>query len=87
MLSLLVVDLVGFQPLKTFARINDVQVTLIDRRNYHLFQPLLYQVAMAGSFSSRNRLSPTSTSFRHKNIEVLMGEVQEINKEEKWLSN
>ncbi|MGE3608702.1 MAG: NAD(P)/FAD-dependent oxidoreductase [Bacteriovoracaceae bacterium] len=62
-----------------------IRVTLIDKRNYHLFQPLLYQVATAG-------LSPAEIAYplrallsRAKNIEVLLGKVQEINKEEKWL--
>jgi NADH dehydrogenase len=53
----------------------NVRVTLIDRTNHHLFQPLLYQVATAG-------LSPADIAqpIRHilrdaKNIEVVMGEV------------
>ncbi len=33
----------------------DVQVTLIDRRNFHLFQPLLYQVATGGSIAGQHR--------------------------------
>ncbi|MBN2226110.1 MAG: NAD(P)/FAD-dependent oxidoreductase [candidate division Zixibacteria bacterium] len=55
-----------------------VAVTLIDRRNYHLFQPLLYQVATAG-------LSPAdiATPLRHilrkqRNARVLMGEAVDI---------
>ncbi|MBL8937461.1 MAG: FAD-dependent oxidoreductase, partial [Archangium sp.] len=40
----------GFGGLETARRLerDDVKVTLIDRQNYHLFQPLLYQVATAG---------------------------------------
>jgi NADH:quinone reductase (non-electrogenic) len=39
----------------------DVDVTVIDRRNYHLFQPLLYQVATAG-FSPAQIASPIAPS-------------------------
>lgn len=39
---------VGLNAAKVLGRSGKVEVTLIDKRNYHLFQPLLYQVAMAG---------------------------------------
>src|SRR5579871_5597946 len=56
----------------------DVQVTLIDRRNYHLFQPLLYQVA-TGGLSPANIAAPLRDVFRKQaNAEVLMGEVVSI---------
>ena len=56
----------------------DVQITLIDRRNFHLFQPLLYQVA-TGSLSPANISVPLRAMFKkNKNIEVLLGEVTEI---------
>jgi len=52
-----------------------VWVTLIDRRNYHLFQPLLYQVA-TGALSPANICAPLrSVLRRRKNVEVLLGEV------------
>ena len=38
----------GLNAAKTLSQKRDVEVTLIDRRNHHLFQPLLYQVATAG---------------------------------------
>jgi len=71
----------GFAGLKA-ARIlgnkKDVSVTLVDRRNYHLFQPLLYQVATAG-------LSPAEISSpirgilsKYQNISVLLGNVQSV---------
>jgi NADH dehydrogenase len=51
------------------------QVTLIDRRNFHLFQPLLYQVA-TGGLSPANIASPLRAILRkQRNTEVLMGEV------------
>jgi NADH:ubiquinone reductase (H+-translocating) len=51
------------------------QVTVIDRRNHHTFQPLLYQVATAG-LSPGEIASPIRSLFRsHKNVEVMMAEV------------
>ena len=51
-----------------------VDVTLIDRCNYHLFQPLLYQVA-TGSLSPANIASPLRTILKEqKNEHVLLGE-------------
>ena len=55
-----------------------VQITLIDRHNYHLFQPLLYQVAIAG-LSPVQIAHPVRAIFRRqKNLEFLMGEVTHI---------
>ncbi len=51
-----------------------VRVTLIDRRNFHLFQPLLYQVA-TGGLSPANIAAPLRAVLqRQKNTEVLLGE-------------
>jgi NADH dehydrogenase len=53
----------------------EVRVTLIDRRNYHLFQPLLYQVA-TGGLSPANIAAPLRAVLkRQKNTRVLLGEV------------
>jgi NADH dehydrogenase len=55
-----------------------VQVTVIDRRNHHLFQPLLYQVA-TGSLSPGEIAAPLrSVLSRQKNTRVLMGEVVDL---------
>jgi NADH:ubiquinone reductase (H+-translocating) len=55
-----------------------VRVTIIDRNNYHLFQPLLYQVAIAGLVPSQIAY-PLRTIFRrHKNVDFLMSEVTSI---------
>jgi NADH:ubiquinone reductase (H+-translocating) len=52
-----------------------VDITIIDRRNYHLFQPLLYQVA-TGGLSPANIAAPLRTIFKYqKNIRTIMGEV------------
>ncbi len=55
-----------------------VEVTLIDCRNFHLFQPLLYQVA-TGSLSPGEICAPLRSIFsRQKNTRVLLGEVSDI---------
>ena len=58
-----------------------VQVTLIDRRNHHTFQPLLYQVATAG-LSPGEIATPVRGIFRgRRNIEVLLEEVLDFDLE------
>jgi NADH:ubiquinone reductase (H+-translocating) len=52
-----------------------VQITVIDRRNHHTFQPLLYQVATAGLSPGEITEPIRSILRRHKNVEVLMAEV------------
>src|SRR5436305_5175595 len=53
----------------------DVQITVIDRKNFHTFQPLLYQVATAG-LSPGEIAAPIRSILRaHKNVEVLMAQV------------
>src|SRR5215469_15161331 len=55
-----------------------VQVTLFDRRNFHLFQPLMYQVA-TGSLSPGEIAAPLRSVLRNqKNTEVLLGEASDI---------
>jgi NADH:ubiquinone reductase (H+-translocating) len=55
-----------------------VQVTVIDRRNHHVFQPLLYQVATAG-LSPGDIASPIRWILRHqRNADVLLGDVDRI---------
>src|SRR6476661_4128156 len=55
-----------------------VDVTLLDRRNFHLFQPLLYQVA-TGGLSPANIASPLRALLRRqKNTRVLLGEAVDI---------
>src|SRR6202171_1023668 len=56
-------------------------ITLIDRRNFHLFQPLLYQVA-TGALSPGEIASPLRVVLRkHRNTEVLLGEVVDLDVE------
>lgn len=57
-----------------------VSVTLVDRRNHHLFQPLLYQVATA-SLSPADIATPIRGVLRHqRNTEVIMGEVVDVDR-------
>ncbi len=56
----------------------DADITLIDRQNHHLFQPLLYQVATAG-LSPADIAWPVRQLFRRQpNVRVMMGEVTSI---------
>ena len=71
----------GFGGLSAAQHLNSdlVDVTLIDRRNYHLFQPLLYQVA-TGSLSAGEVASPLrSVLSRQKNTRVWLGTVVDLN--------
>ena len=62
-----------------------VQITLIDRHNYHLFQPLLYQVAVAGLIPAQIAY-PVRTIFRgQKNLTFQMGEVNAIDFEARYV--
>jgi NADH:quinone reductase (non-electrogenic) len=55
-----------------------VRVTVVDRRNHHLFQPMLYQVATAG-LNPSDIASPIRSILRaSKNTEVLLAEVRDI---------
>lgn len=67
----------GLYAAKALAK-QDVRVTLIDRRNHHLFQPLLYQAATAG-LSPGNIAAPLRGILRrHPNVTVLMGEMRDL---------
>jgi len=70
----------GFGGLETARKLasEPVRVTVIDRHNYHLFQPLLYQVAIAGLVPSQIAY-PLRTIFRkYRNVSFQMGEVSSI---------
>jgi len=58
-----------------------VEVVLIDRRNHHLFQPLLYQVAMAGLSPADIAAPIRGLLSEHANVSVLQGEVARIDVE------
>jgi NADH dehydrogenase len=72
----------GLYAAKAFKNV-PVKVTLIDKRNFHLFQPLLYQVA-TGGLSAGDISSPIRAILsRQKNVQVLMGEVNNLDPERK----
>src|SRR5689334_5749515 len=56
----------------------DVEVTLIDRRNHHTFQPLLYQVATAGLNPADIAVPIRRILRRQKNVRVLLAEAESI---------
>lgn len=77
----------GFAGLETARGLakSQVRITLIDKNNHHLFQPLLYQVAIAGLLPSQIA-QPVRTIFRkQKNLTFQMGEVSTINFDEKYV--
>src|SRR5438046_3618269 len=64
----------GLEAARNLAKL-PAQITLIDRKNHHTFQPLLYQVATAG-ISPGEIAAPIRWILRgRRNVEVLMGEV------------
>jgi NADH dehydrogenase len=67
----------GLAATKALAR-EDVHVTLVDRRNHHLFTPLLYQVAMAGLSPAEIAVPIRSVLRRQKNARILLAEATEI---------
>ncbi|HSL65639.1 MAG TPA: FAD-dependent oxidoreductase, partial [Gaiellaceae bacterium] len=54
-----------------------VEVTLVDRRNFHLFQPLTYQVA-TGALSPDEIAYPRAIFKRNRNVRVLLAEVADF---------
>jgi NADH dehydrogenase len=65
----------GLRAVRALGRRRDVEVTLIDRHNYHLFQPLSYQVA-TGALAPGDIAMPLRHIFRgQQRVKVLLGEV------------
>jgi NADH dehydrogenase len=70
----------GFGGLQAAKHLKDapVAVTLVDRRNFHLFQPLVYQVA-TGSLSPAEIAAPLRAMFKDQdNVDVVLGEVRDV---------
>ena len=68
----------GLYAAQSLKRSAGVAVTLVDRRNFHLFQPLLYQVA-TGALSPGEIASPLRNVLnKQKNVRVFLGEVDNI---------
>lgn len=64
----------------------DTRVTLIDRRNHHLFQPLLYQVATAALNPSDIAVPIRKILRDQRNVEVLLAEAKSVDLEQKTLT-
>ena len=72
----------GLTAAQNLARL-PIHITVVDRKNHHTFQPLLYQVATAG-LSPGEIAAPIRWILRaHSNIEVLLEEVIDFNLKEK----
>ena len=68
----------GLQAALALRKSPEVEITLVDRRNFHLFQPLTYQVA-TGALSPAEVCYPLRVIFkRNENVRVVMAEVTDI---------
>ncbi len=75
----------GLEAAKILGRSDDVRVTVVDRRNHHLFQPLLYQVATA-ALDPSDIASPIRVVLRrHRNTEVILAEVSAVDRSARTL--
>src|SRR5437868_10706330 len=75
----------GLYAARALAR-HPVRVVMIDRVNYHLFQPLLYQVATA-ALSPGDIAEPLRAIVRkYRNVEVLLGEVTRVDRDARRVS-
>ncbi len=64
----------GLKAAEALARL-PVEITLVDRKNFHTFQPLLYQVATAGISPAEIAAPIREILHKHENVQVLLGEV------------
>lgn len=75
----------GLNAAQILCRKKNIRLTLIDRRNHHLFQPLLYQVATAGLSPAEIAVPIRSILSGTENTEVLLGNVIDVDKENRIL--
>ncbi len=68
----------GLSAAKRLARHRELEITVIDRRNYHLFQPLLYQVAMAGLSPAQIAMPIRALLKGRLNTRVVLDEIVSI---------
>ena len=69
---------VGLNAAKGLGNVAELEVTLLDERNHHLFQPLLYQVAMAGLSPAEIAAPIRGLLSRYQNIRVLRERVTSV---------
>jgi NADH dehydrogenase len=74
---------VGLNVAKELVGKKNINVTIIDRNNYHLFQPLLYQVATAGLSPAEIAVPIRNLFSKYKNVRVVKGEVTSIDLKKK----
>ena len=72
----------GLTAAKTLAK-HDFNITIIDKTNHHVFQPLLYQVATTALSPADISTTIRSVFSENKNVKVFLGEVTSIDKENK----
>jgi NADH dehydrogenase len=76
----------GLQAARTLSSDSSVNVTVLDQRNHHLFQPLLYQVATAG-LNPADIAAPVRAQFTHaRNVDVHLGRVTAVDLANKRVS-
>lgn len=68
----------GLQVIKTLANNQLFEITVVDKKNHHLFQPLLYQVATAVLSPADIAIPSRSITTKYKNVKILLGDVTEI---------
>ena len=68
----------GLGCVRKLARHDDVQVTLLDRNNYHQFQPLLYQVATSQLGTSSIAVSLRKVFHKRRNVNIKLAEVASL---------
>lgn len=72
----------GLQAVKKLSKDKNLNITLIDRANHHLFQPLLYQIATAVLSPADIAIPTRSLTHNMKNVKVYMDEVTRVDIEE-----
>ena len=73
----------GLNAAKVFGGAEGIEVIIIDQKNYHLFQPLLYQVAAAALSPAEIAVPIRNIFSRYSNIKVFQGKVHTINADTK----
>ncbi|EKS07736.1 NAD(P)/FAD-dependent oxidoreductase [Leptospira santarosai] len=68
----------GLQAIKKLSRNNDLEITVIDKKNHHLFQPLLYQVATAVLSPADIAIPIRSLVGERSNVTVVLGEATKV---------
>jgi len=76
----------GLRVARILGKRDDLDITLIDRRNYHLFQPLLYQVAMSALNEGDIAAPLRNMLANYDNITVYKGIAERVNAENKTIT-